>query len=108
MDVPFSTGTLYSLYLQANIHIDDQGVARIAEFASATMILESDIAFEDIDESVESNVSRYSSPEIINPGCFESTKTIVTKASDMYAFGMLAYEVGPTFYVVSRCYSSRT
>lgn len=99
---------LFSLYLQANIRIDEQGVARIAEFSSATIILERDIAFEDIDESAESNVSRWCSPEILHPGSFGLTKEKATKASDMYAFGMLAYEVGPAFYVVPRCCSTRT
>lgn len=88
---------LYSLRLQKNIRIDDHGTARIAGFATATIILQPDIALEDIDGSVESNVSRWCSPEILHPGGFGLTKARVTKASDIYAFGMLAYEVGPTF-----------
>ena len=72
------------------------------------MIVERDIAFEDTDESAESNVSRWCSPETLHPGSFGLTKAKVTKASDMYAFGMLAYEVGPTFYVVPRYCSTRT
>jgi len=93
---------LYSLCLQKNIRVDDQGTARIAGFASATIILQPDIELEDIDESGESNVSRWCSPEILHPGGFELTKARATKASDMYAFGMLAYEVGPVFWVVLR------
>ena len=72
------------------------------------MILEPDVAFEDIDESVESNVSRLCSPEILHPGGFGLNKAKATKASDMYAFSMLAYEVGPAFYVVPLCCSART
>lgn len=96
MDVPFSANILYSSYLQTNIRIDERGSARIAGFASATIALESGIALEDVDESVESNVSRWRSPEILHPGGFGLTKARTTKASDIYAFGMLAYEVGPT------------
>lgn len=96
---------LYSLYLQKNIRIDDQGTARIAGFASATIILQPNITLEDIDESVESNVSRWCSPEILHPGGFGLTKARITKAGDMYAFGMLAYEVSPIFWVGFRCCS---
>jgi hypothetical protein len=87
-----------------NIRIDNQGTARIAGFASASMFPQPDIVLEDIDEFVESNVSRWCSPEILHPGGFGLTAR-ATKASDMYAFGMLAYEVGPTFLVIPRCYS---
>jgi hypothetical protein len=107
MGVPFSVTALYSLYLQTNIRIDDQGTARIAGFASASIILHPDIALEDVDESVESNVSRWCSPEILHPGGFGLTKARATKGSDIYAFGMLAYEVGSTFRVIPRCYSIR-
>ena len=69
----------------------------MAGFASATIILHPNVALEDIDESVESNVSRWCSPEILHPGGFGLTKARPTKAGDMYAFGMLAYEVGPIF-----------
>ena len=96
---------LYSLYLQKNIRIDDKGTARIAGFASATITIRPDIPLGDVDESVESNVSRWCSPEILHPGGFGSAKARITKASDMYAFGILAYEVGPIFWVGSRCYS---
>ena len=52
---------------------------------------------DDGDASLEINLSRWCSPEIAHPGGFGLTKAKVTKASDMYAFGMLAYEVGPSF-----------
>ena len=90
----------YSLYLQTNIRIDDQGTAKIAGFASATL---SNIESEDIDEPVE---SRWCSPEILDPGAFGLAKAKATKSSDVYAFGMLAYEVGSSFHVVPRPCSS--
>ena len=51
---------------------------------------------EDVDESVEPHASRWCSPEILHPDSFGLAKARLTKASDIYAFGMLAYEVGPT------------
>ncbi|KAF9784468.1 kinase-like domain-containing protein [Thelephora terrestris] len=68
-----------------NIRISDSGTAMIAGFASATL---PGIASEGVDESAESNASRWCSPEIIRSGGSE-----LTKASDIYAFGMLAYEI---------------
>ena len=79
---------LYSLSLQSNVRIDDKGTAKIAGFASATL---SNIASEDTDEPIE---PRWCSPEILYPNAFGLAKAKATKASDMYAFGMLAYEVG--------------
>ena len=96
MYVPFSVNTLYSSYLQINIHIDERGSARIAGFAFATIALESGFTLEDVDEAVEPNASRWCSPEILHPDSFGLTRARLTKASDVYAFGMLAYEVGPT------------
>ena len=107
MDVPFLMNTPCSPYPQSNIRIDEQGTARITGFSSATIMVEPDIASEDIDESVDSSLSRWCSPEILHPGSFGSTKARATKASDMYAFGMLAYEVGLNFRVVHRCRSNR-
>ena len=90
--------------LQTNIRIDSQGTTRIAGFASATLALEPNFALEDIDEAVESNVSRWCSPEILHPGGFDSAKAKTPKARDIYAFGMVAYEVSDTLRVVHLCY----
>ena len=97
MYVPFSMNAMCSPYLQINIRIDRQGVARIAGFSSATIALEPDIALEDIDGSAEISALRWCSPEILQPDSFWLTKPTTTKASDVYAFGMLAYEVAPPF-----------
>jgi len=99
MGFPSSIGALRSLYSQTNIRVDDQGTARIAGFGSATIILQPHIELEDIDGSVKFNVSRWCSPEVLHPGGFGLTKARSTKASDVYAFGMLAYEVGPILWV---------
>jgi len=96
MNVLFSINALCSLHLQSNIWIDEQGAARIAGFASATIMVESNITLEDVDKSVESDLSRWYSPEVLNPGS-GSNMARETKASDMYSFGMLAYAVGLNF-----------
>ena len=84
---------------QTNIRIDDKGAAKIAGFASATL---PNITSEDIDEPVE---SRWCSPELLHPGPFGLAKAKTTKASDVYAFGMLAYEVSSSFRLVPQHYS---
>ena len=95
---------LYLIFFQANIRIDNQGTARIAGFASATLQLEADIALEYADGSDEFNVSRWCSPEILHPSGFGLTKAKATKASDVYAFGMLAYEASFDFWITpQRC-----
>lgn len=93
---------LYSLYIQTNIRVNDQGTARIAGFACATLLLGSDITSEDVNEPAEFNVSRWCSPEILHPEGFGLTKAKSTKASDVYAFAMLAYEVCSLFWILNR------
>ncbi|KAF9784466.1 kinase-like domain-containing protein [Thelephora terrestris] len=75
-------GIVHGSIRAANIRIDDQGTAKIAGFASATL---PNITSEDFDDSGRSDVSRWSSPEICHGNG-------LTEASDVYAFGMLAYE----------------
>lgn len=58
------------------------------------------IVSQGVDGSAGSNVSRWCSPEILRAGSSE-----LTKASDVYAFGMLAYEVGFSFRMVPPSYS---
>ena len=99
---------LYLSSFQTNIRIDNQGTARIAGFASATLQLEPNITLEDVDGSDEFDASRWCSPEILHPSGFGLTKAKATKASDMYAFGMLAYEVSFDFWVTPQRYSIRT
>lgn len=74
----------------ANIRVDDKGTARIAGFASAVFLPESNATLNDGDAPSEFTESRWCSPEILHPG-FTGEKA--TKAIDIYAFGMLAYEV---------------
>ena len=45
-------------------------------------------------------------PELVNPQRFGLIDTGTTKASDMYAFGVLAWEVSPTFNVLWSMYST--
>jgi serine/threonine protein kinase len=86
---------------QANIRIDGQGTTRIAGFASATLP-DIDITPEGVDVLVE---ARWCSPELLQPGANGLNKARATKASDMYAFGMLAYEASSGFRTVPRLHS---
>lgn len=98
MNGRFLITTLCSLCFQANIRIDDQGTARIAGFASAMF---PNIVSQGVDDSAGFTVSRWCSPETLRAGSSE-----LTKASDIYAFGMLAYEVGLGFRTVTPSYSN--
>ncbi|KAF9784464.1 kinase-like domain-containing protein [Thelephora terrestris] len=80
-------GIVHGSIRGTNIRVDDHGTARIAGFASATL---PNIISEDVDEFVE---SRWCSPELLDPDGFGLTRAKGTRASDMYAFGMLAYEI---------------
>ena len=104
MNVLLLPTSFRSLLLQTNIRIDGQGIARIAGFASATLALGPGIALEDIDLGVESNVSRWCSPEMLHPDGFDLAEARTLKARDVYAFGMLAYEVSATLQMVHSCY----
>jgi hypothetical protein len=64
----------------------------IAGFSSAALL---GIVSEGVDEPAESNASRWCSPEIHRPDGSE-----LTKARDIYAFGMLAYTVGSSFRMI--------
>ena len=57
---------LFQSTLYANIRIDEQGAARITGFASAPIMVEPNITLEDIDESIESDLSRWGSPEVLH------------------------------------------
>ena len=40
----------------------------------------------------ETKESRYSAPEILSPEDYDMDKVLITKQSDVYAIGMVAYE----------------
>ena len=75
-------------FLQTNVLIGSDGVPRIAGLGSA-FIPSFPIGW--LEESFE--FTRYSAPELVNPGLSGLLKAQTSKESDVYAFAVLAYEV---------------
>ena len=87
-----------STFLQANVLVGSDGVPRIAGLGSAFIPSFPVGWLEDPPE-----LTRYSAPELINPGEFGLLKTQTTKQSDTYAFGVLVYEVTHAPIQILRC-----
>jgi len=68
--------------------VDSEGIPRIAGLGSA-FVQSSPVAWSE--DSFE--LTRCSAPELVNAGAFGMSKAQTTKASDMYAFGVIAYQV---------------
>lgn len=72
-----------------NVVVESDGTPRIGGLGSAFVQSSSPPAWsEDPPEQ-----TRYSAPELVNPGAFGLQKAQITESSDVYAFGTLAYEV---------------
>jgi len=76
-------------FVQTNILVDASGHARVAGLGAAS--LPSSTPRVDVDRFFHG-----AAPELVDPGSFGLTDTGATKDSDMYAFGVLAFEVGLT------------
>ena len=74
------------MFAQTNILIDSGGHARIAGLG--TVLLPSTISGVDIDRFFHG-----AAPELVDPQRFRLTNARPTTASDVYAFGALAWEV---------------
>ena len=75
---------------QINILVDARGHARVAGLGTAFLL----------SAGPEVDIDRFfhgAAPELVDPQRFGLTDTGATKASDIYAFGVLALEVSPTF-----------
>ena len=74
---------------QINILVDARGHARVAGLGSAFLL----------SAGPEVDIDRFfhgAAPELVDPQRFGSTDTGATKASDIYAFGVLAWEASLT------------
>ena len=74
------------IFLQANILADPDGYARVAGLGVA--LISSPMPGVDIDRFFHG-----AAPELVNRQRSESSNTGATKASDVYAFGVLSWEV---------------
>lgn len=93
---------------KTNILVDSDGTAQIAGLGNASILPHSILA-----GTVESNarsdrLSRAHAPELICPRALPNLTepTRPTKASDMYAFGVMAWEVRVDSFVRCRSVSS--
>lgn len=76
-------------FVQRNILVDSNGVARLGGLGSA-FALSLPASWSDIGaERLFCGIA----PELINPHTFGLVHARTTKATDMFAFGMLAWEV---------------
>ena len=73
-------------FVQTNILVDADGHARVLGLGAAC--IPSAAPWVDVDRFFHG-----AAPELVDPGRFRSTNTEATTASDVYAFGILAYEV---------------
>jgi len=74
---------------QTNILVDARGHGRVAGLGSAFLL----------SAGPEVNIDTFfhgAAPELVDPRRFGFTDTGATRASDVYAFGVLAWEVSPT------------
>jgi len=81
-----------ALFVKANILIDKDGLARLADFGLLTIISDP-TNFTASSSMVARGTTRWMSPELLDPDQFESSDGRPTKESDCYALGMVIYEV---------------
>jgi hypothetical protein len=81
-----------ALSIKANILIDKDGLARLADFGLLT-ILSDPTNYTASSSVVARGTTRWMSPELLDPDQFESSDGRPTEESDCYALGMVVYEV---------------
>jgi len=81
---------------QTNILVDKEGTPQIAGLGSASTLSHSS-GWTTGDRASSDRLSRNRAPEMIQPGVAQSTHP--TKSSDMYAFGIMAWEVRSNSFV---------
>ena len=83
---------LWLTFAQANILIDRDGHARLADFGFTTIVLDFTQPLPS-SSSTDGGTTRWMSPERLNPDLFGFKDTRPTKKSDCYALGMVILEV---------------
>ena len=82
---------LPSSYVQANVLIDQNRHARLADFGLLTIASDPKNCLSSSSHT-QGGTARWMSPELINPRQFGLDKSRPTKPSDCYALGMVIYE----------------
>ena len=78
--------------MKANILIDQDGHARLADFGLLTIISDHTY-FNTSSSTAAGGTTRWMSPELLDPEQFGLDHSCPTKESDCYALGMVIYEV---------------
>ena len=81
-----------TLLIKANILIDPNGYARLADFGLLTIVSDP-TNFTASSPFVIGGTTRWMSPELLDPDQFGLEDSKPTKESDCYALGMVVYEV---------------
>ena len=81
-----------AFFIKANILIDRNGHARLADFGLLTAISDP-TKFTASSNVVAHGTTRWMSPELLHPDLFDLENSRPTKESDCYALGMVIYEV---------------
>ena len=85
--------------LQANILIDHDFRPRLTDYGLVAIVSDPTTA-EPGDTSPSLGTARYMAPELLNPSGFGLKDSNPTKDSDIYALGMVTYQVrNPHFYL---------
>ena len=80
------------LFIKANILIDNDGHARLADFGLLTIVSDSTHSTTS-SSSKSAGTTKWMSPELIDPDRFGLKNSRPTKESDYYALGMVVLEV---------------
>ena len=84
--------TLLSFPIKANILVDEEFEARLADFGFLTIVSDPKHGLSSTFSVEHGGTNRWMSPELIDPKKFGLEKCRPTKASDCYALGMVVYE----------------
>jgi serine/threonine protein kinase len=90
--IPIHRPTTNLIFIKANVMIDENGHARLADFGLLTFV--SDLTNPTNSSSAtNAGTTRWMSPELLHPEQFGFKQSQPTKKSDCYALGMVILEV---------------
>ena len=84
---------LIQLCFQQNILVGDLSRARLADFGLACILCDSNTTNPPTTKSNSAGSVRWMAPELFDPDLAELDSSRPSRASDIYAFGMVVYEV---------------
>jgi serine/threonine protein kinase len=85
-------------FAQANILIDKDFHPRLTDYGLVAILSDPNTVDPGGTTSPSIGTARYMAPELLNPAGFGLDTSNPTKKSDVYAFGVVTYQVGITCY----------